>query len=90
MHEHIATRCPACGNQTLFIGHGGLLVCSWLQCKSPGQINNVSAMATAIQEYTHAKLDFDTRRLDDGDQYGWTLRHKRLVAAEERLRELSR
>lgn len=34
-HERIANRCPACGNQTLFIGGGGWLTCSWLQCPNP-------------------------------------------------------
>lgn len=32
----IATRCPACGRDTLFIGSGGWLTCSWLQCPNPG------------------------------------------------------
>jgi hypothetical protein len=35
-HERIETRCPACGNATLFIGAGGHLVCSWLKCPDPG------------------------------------------------------
>lgn len=34
--ERIQTRCPACGNQTLFIGRGGYLTCSWLKCPNPG------------------------------------------------------
>lgn len=32
----IADRCPSCGKQTLFIGAGGWLTCSWLKCKEPG------------------------------------------------------
>lgn len=38
----IRTRCPSCGHDTLFIGSGGWLVCSWLDCKSPGAINHVA------------------------------------------------
>jgi hypothetical protein len=32
----IVDRCPSCGHQTLFIGSGGWLTCSWLLCKAPG------------------------------------------------------
>jgi hypothetical protein len=32
----ITTRCPSCGHQSLFIGKGGHLTCSWLECKEPG------------------------------------------------------
>jgi hypothetical protein len=31
----IATRCPSCGSQTLFIGSGGHLTCGLLPCKNP-------------------------------------------------------
>lgn len=34
--ETIRNRCPACGHDTLFIGSGGWLTCSWLQCRNPG------------------------------------------------------
>lgn len=34
--DRIVTRCPACGNQTLFVGEGGHLTCSWLECPAPG------------------------------------------------------
>jgi hypothetical protein len=40
--ERIKTRCPSCGFDTLFIGSGGWLVCSWLECKNPGAINHVA------------------------------------------------
>lgn len=36
MEEKITTRCPACGNQTLFIGSGGHITCSWIKCTEPG------------------------------------------------------
>jgi len=39
-HKHatlrIADKCPTCGVQSLFIGTGGHLTCSSLQCKEPG------------------------------------------------------
>ncbi len=34
--ERIEDRCPRCGNRTIFIGSGGHLTCSWLECKEPG------------------------------------------------------
>lgn len=41
----IADRCPSCGNQTLFIGAGGWLTCSWIQCKEPGLTRAIAAQA---------------------------------------------
>lgn len=38
--QRIRTRCPSCGHDTLFIGAGDWLVCSWLECKHPGAIND--------------------------------------------------
>lgn len=31
----IKDRCPSCGHDTLFIGLGGWLACSWLPCSEP-------------------------------------------------------
>lgn len=31
----ITTRCPTCGGQTLFVGSGGHLTCSWIECRNP-------------------------------------------------------
>lgn len=36
VQQRISTRCPSCGHQSLFIGLGGHLTCSWLDCKDPG------------------------------------------------------
>jgi hypothetical protein len=41
----ITTRCPSCGHQSLFVGKGGHLTCSWLECKEPG-------LERAIQKLT--------------------------------------
>lgn len=38
-HPSIATRCPSCHNDTLFIGENGWLICSWLKCKNPTALN---------------------------------------------------
>lgn len=42
----IATRCPSCGGQTLFVGAGGHLTCSVLGCKEP----DVEAAIEALKE----------------------------------------
>jgi hypothetical protein len=41
----IETRCPACGHQTLFLGSGGHLTCSWVGCPEP----SVSAAVEQLQ-----------------------------------------
>lgn len=44
--DGITTRCPACGQTTLFIGSDGGLICSWLKCPEPslqGEIENLRA-----------------------------------------------
>lgn len=33
--SEIETRCPSCGNTTLFLSDSKALVCSWLNCKEP-------------------------------------------------------
>ena len=33
--QMIVTPCPSCGGKTLFVGSGGHLTCSWLECKEP-------------------------------------------------------
>lgn len=42
--ERINTRCPVCGHQTLFIGSGGHLTCSWLKCPNPGVESAIDAI----------------------------------------------
>lgn len=41
--QAIKTRCPSCGNQTLFVSDNGALCCSWIPCKDPTAINNSAA-----------------------------------------------
>jgi hypothetical protein len=31
----VAGRCPGCGNETLFLGDGAHVTCSWLKCTAP-------------------------------------------------------
>lgn len=41
----IADRCPSCGSQSLFIGSGGWITCSVLECKGPGLSNEIEKIA---------------------------------------------
>ncbi len=43
----IATRCPACGGSTLFVGHGGHLTCSWLECPNPSVADEIAGLIRA-------------------------------------------
>lgn len=61
MSERINERCPSCGNQTLFVGTGGLLVCSWLKCKNPGAAHDRLADDRTINE----RLIEIERKIDD-------------------------
>ena len=36
MAEAISDRCPTCGGQSIFVGKGGLLTCSYIECEVPG------------------------------------------------------
>lgn len=42
VEPRIRTRCPSCGNETLFVPEHGLLTCSWIQCREPAAINDSS------------------------------------------------
>ena len=37
MGRRIANRCPECGRQTLVVGNGGWLTCSWVGCAGPSE-----------------------------------------------------
>lgn len=50
----IADRCPSCNNQTLFIGSGGYLACSWIECKNP-------CVGRAITEQTQRAQELEAR-----------------------------
>lgn len=34
-------RCPACGSATLFLGAGGYVTCSWIECSNPSRASEV-------------------------------------------------
>jgi hypothetical protein len=54
-HEQIVTRCPTCGGQTLFIGDGGHLTCSWLKCVEPSVAHAIERTAKLLDlEHTRA------------------------------------
>ena len=42
VEPRIRTRCPSCGNETLFVPEHGLLTCSWIQCREPAAINDAA------------------------------------------------
>lgn len=34
-YRSVAGRCPACGNESLFLGDGGYVTCSRAECPNP-------------------------------------------------------
>lgn len=61
-HTKIANRCPACGHDTLFIGSGGWLTCSWLSCRNPGLDGALEAAAEAIIRASQLQHEVDEAR----------------------------
>jgi len=51
----IVTRCPACHHQTLFVGSGGHLTCSWLQCPNPSVAEAIEQLESRIRELEGAR-----------------------------------
>lgn len=84
-HEHITTRCPGCGHQTIIMGSGGHLVCSWISCRKPGLINDGPEIQADIIEYGWAKKDYDGHKHESKDHFGQQRRLDRLIAVEKRL-----
>ena len=35
MTSQVQGICPACGSKSLFLGDGGYVTCSWVECKQP-------------------------------------------------------
>jgi hypothetical protein len=50
----VVGRCPSCLNETLFLGAGGHVTCSWVECNEPVAasrlLQNVRERAAAIME----------------------------------------
>lgn len=65
----IYDRCPSCGERALFIGAGGWLTCSRLQCDEPGvtawreKIESDLAQAVAERNRMRAALETYGRHL---------------------------
>lgn len=59
-HERINTRCPSCGNTTMFVGSGGLLVCSWLKCKNPSALNDAHERIAELEKLQAADRPQET------------------------------
>jgi predicted RNase H-like nuclease (RuvC/YqgF family) len=58
----IATRCPACGGSTLFVGHGGHLTCSRLKCPNPSVADEIKRVADKCDEYRQRWNGLDVER----------------------------
>jgi len=48
--ERISTPCPACGHETLFVGSGGHLTCSYLPCPEPGLASEINNLKAALED----------------------------------------
>lgn len=46
-------RCPSCGNETLFLGVGGHVTCSWHECKQPEAATEALAVVPEMREQGH-------------------------------------
>jgi hypothetical protein len=42
--------CPVCGNRTLFIGSGGYVTCSWIDCSNPDTSDAVDKLVVAATQ----------------------------------------
>ena len=64
--QEIQTRCPSCGSRSLFIGAGGHLTCSWLECPEPGVATAIAALKELLSEamFAHKSGWFDLDLLD--------------------------
>lgn len=81
MHRHsderIVTRCPACRNQTLFVGAGGHLTCSWLKCPNPSFEEARSAAAdhaavlATLAAFTQIHEHWEFEDLSEADFDAW-------------------
>jgi hypothetical protein len=60
----IVDRCPSCGHQTLFIGSGGWLTCSWLSCKAPGLEEAFAKARDAVLRAGQLERALDVARLE--------------------------
>ena len=66
--QAIQTPCPSCGSKSLFIGTGGHLTCSWLECEEPGlerKIAQLKAEKNILLEHGVAQMK-EIERLKNG------------------------
>lgn len=76
--QRIKTRCPSCGNETLFVSPTGNLTCSWLKCPEPAvefailklkdalnmAYTELNAWSTAINKVAAIR---EAKKIQDGD-----------------------
>lgn len=58
----IETPCPSCGHRTLFIGSGGHLTCSWLQCQEPGVEHKLFQLRDTAKTHEHVMQRLNGQR----------------------------
>lgn len=40
-YPRVQGRCPTCGSESLFLGEGGYVTCSWIECSRPDHASDV-------------------------------------------------
>lgn len=78
----IETRCPMCKHGTLFIGSGGHLTCSWLECPNPSLSHVHEKLLAERRELVEAlRLCIDTNAQHRGTKGLGSLPGRLLCAA---------
>lgn len=47
-YPQVKGRCPWCGSQSLFVGKGGYVTCSWIECRRPDAASNLLEQSCAV------------------------------------------
>lgn len=62
-HHKVAGTCPACGSRSLFLGSGGHVTCSWVDCSAPcaadSLLNEASEAVAKARTATEQQEDND-------------------------------
>lgn len=51
MSEQISMRCPSCNGRNIFIGTGGHLTCSYIECPEPVIAQKIDDLMNELAEY---------------------------------------
>lgn len=66
--EDVRGKCPACHNETLFLGSGGYVTCGWTDCPAPDAASQLLYMDMSTKIELKAWMDEDNH-LRIRDQY---------------------